>query len=192
MNILITRPDIAYVDGAGVVWNSPAAGRTAVVNTPGGGTTRSTRRPDLIPGVDPFIKNGGLVFLNPAAFATPKPGTFGNLERNLLHGPNFKQVDMVISKKIHSAKGTGAEIRMEMFNLFNFTNFTNPNITLPNALPSTVNGVDESPTQANRVQPGQGFTAASAGTFGILASTVGTTVGLGTSRQIQFSFRLNF
>ena len=41
MNILMTRPDIAYVDGAGVVWNSPAADRTAVINTPGGGSTRA-------------------------------------------------------------------------------------------------------------------------------------------------------
>jgi hypothetical protein len=128
------------------------------------------------------------VFLNPAAFATPKPGTFGNLERNLLHGPSFKQIDMVISKKINTGNGPSAELRLEMFNLFNFTNFTNPNITLPNALP----GAGETPTQANRVQPGQAFTATSAGTFGILASTVGTTVGLGTSRQVQVAFRLNF
>ena len=192
MNILITRNDIVYVDGAGVVWNSPAADRTAVINTPGGGASRGTRRPDLVPGVDPFIKSGGLLFLNPAAFATPAPGTFGNLERNVLHGPGFKQIDMVIAKKIGAGNGANTELRVEVFNLFNFTNFTNPNITLPNALPSTANGVNESPTQANRVQPGQPFSAASAGTFGILASTVGTTVGLGTSRQIQFSLRMNF
>ena len=132
------------------------------------------------------------MFLNPAAFATPAPGTFGNLERNVLHGPNFRQIDMVISKKINAGSGPSADLRIEVFNLFNFTNFTNPNITLPNALPSTVNGVNESPTQANRVQPGQPFSATSAGTFGILSSTVGTTVGLGTSRQVQFALRLNF
>ena len=44
----------------------------------------------------------------------------------------------------------------------------------------------------NRVQPGQPYTAAAAGTFGRLTSTVGTTVGLGTNRQVQFAFRLNF
>src|SRR6185369_8876981 len=66
--VLIARNDIVYVDGAGNVFNNPAADRAAVINTPFGGTTRSTRRPDLIPGVDPFIKDGGLLFLNPAAF----------------------------------------------------------------------------------------------------------------------------
>ena len=74
----------------GDVWNNAAAGRTAVINVPGGGFSRNTRRPDLIPGVDPFIQQGGRIFLNPAAFATPAPGTFGNLERNSIHGPGFQ------------------------------------------------------------------------------------------------------
>jgi len=73
--VLIQRNDIVYVDGVGNVFNNAAADRTAVVNTPGGGSSRNQRRPDLIPGVDPFIKNGGLLFLNPAAFATPTPDT---------------------------------------------------------------------------------------------------------------------
>src|SRR5262249_59129077 len=74
LDVRITRPDILYVDGAGVYYNNPAAGRTAVINTPGGGNTRNVRRPDLVPGVDPLIPSGGLVHLNPPAFATPKPG----------------------------------------------------------------------------------------------------------------------
>ena len=65
---------------------------------PGGGASRNVRRPDLVPGVDPYIKDGGLLFLNPAAFATPPPGTFGNLERNKIHGPGFKQVDFFFAK----------------------------------------------------------------------------------------------
>src|SRR5204863_9866174 len=80
--VLIQRNDIVYVDGAGNVFNNPAADRTAILNTPGGGASRNQRRPDLIPGVDPFTKSGGLLFLNPAAFATPRPGTFGDLTRN--------------------------------------------------------------------------------------------------------------
>jgi carboxypeptidase family protein len=184
--VLITRNDIAYVDGAGNVFNNPAADRTAVVNTPGGGASRNQRRPDLIPGVDPFIQDGGLLFLNPAAFATPKPGTFGNLVRNQIHGPGFKQVDAVISKRVSLGGVPNIELRAEIFNLFNFTNFANPGGTLPNALPSTAL------TEANKVQPGQPFTNAAAGTFGRLTSTVGRTVGLGTPRQVQFALRFNF
>ena len=64
--------------------------------------------------------------------------------------------------------------------------FTNPVATLPLALPAN------SLTEANKAQPGQAYTQAAAGTFGTITSTVGRTVGLGTSRQVQFAFRLNF
>ena len=88
--VQIVRPDIVYQDATGNIFANPAAGRTAIINVPGGGASRNVRRPDLIPGVDPFIEDGGLLFLNPAAFATPAPGTFGNLERNAIHGPEFE------------------------------------------------------------------------------------------------------
>src|SRR4029077_1171415 len=122
-------------------------------------------------------------------FATPKPGTFGNLERNSIKGPGFQQIDLVVAKRFSfSSRGTNAELRLEVFNLFNHTNFANPPATLPNALP----GAGQSPTAANLVQPGQAFTATSAGTFGVVNQTVGTTVGLGTNRQVQLAFRFNF
>jgi hypothetical protein len=157
-----------------------------VINTPGGGNSRNVRRPNLVPGVDPFLTSGGVAFLNPAAFATPAPGTFGDLERGSLHGPGFAQVDLVVSKHFPFAPSRNVEFRMEVFNLFDRANFSNPVATLPNALPSNAT------TEANKVQPGQAYTAAAAGTFGALTSTVGRTVGLGTSRQIQFALRLNF
>jgi hypothetical protein len=184
--VLIQRNDIVYVDGAGNVFNNAAADRTAVVNTPGGGSSRNQRRPDLIPGVDPFVKSGGLLFLNPAAFATPRPGTFGNLTRNQIHGPGFKQADLMIAKHVGVRNGPNVELRAEIFNIFNVTNFANAVGTLPNALPSAAL------TEANRVQPGQPYTAGAAGTFGRLTSTVGRTVGLGTPRQVQFALRFNF
>jgi hypothetical protein len=186
VNVLVTRPDVVYMDAAGNVFSNPLAGRTAVMNTPGGGASRNVRRPDLIPGVDPFIQDGGLLFLNPAAFAAPKPGTFGNLERNSLHGPSFRQVDFVASKHWPFSPERNVEFRFEVFNVFNTANFSNPVGTLPLALPANAL------TEANRVQPGQPYTAAAAGTFGTITSTVGRTVGLGTSRQIQFALRLNF
>lgn len=185
IEVQIARNDVVYVDGAGNVFLNPAADRTAVVNTPGGGASRNVRRPDLIPGVDPFVVNGGLLYLNPAAFATPKPGTNGNLERNSIHGPNFWQVDAVIAKRI-GTKRTNGELRLEIFNVFNANNFAGVSSTLPNALPST------SLTEANKVQPGQAYTAGAAQTFGRLTSTVGTTVGIGTNRQVQLAFRFSF
>jgi hypothetical protein len=184
--VQIVRPDIVYQDAAGNIFANPAAGRAAIINVPGGGASRNVRRPDLVPGVDPFIKDGGLLFLNPAAFATPAPGTFGNLERNSIHGPGSKQVDMFFAKHFNAGARRDIEIRAEVFNMFDTVNFANPIGTLPQAIPTAAL------TEANRLQPGQPYTAAAAGTFGRLSSTVGRTVGLGTPRQIQFAVRFSF
>ena len=185
--VLITRPDIVYRDVAtGNIFANPAAGREAIINVPGGGASRSTRRPDLVPGVDPFIKDGGLVYLNPAAFATPAPGDFGNLERNAIHGPSVKQADFFFSKKFAIGGDRSFEFRGEIFNIFNTVNFANPAGTLPQAIPTSAL------TEANRIQPGQPYTTAAAGTFGRFSSTVGRTVGLGTPRQVQLAVRVNF
>jgi hypothetical protein len=160
--------------------NSPLpAGYTAVVNTPGGGNSRNVRRPDLIPGVNPYLGNDRN-YLNPAAFATPAPGTFGNLPRNALSGPSFRQLDLILAKRFRFNETMNFEFRTEVFNVFNQTNFANPSATLNNALSATF-------------QPGQPFTQALAGsTFGLLRSTVGRTVGLGSNRQLQFAMRFNF
>lgn len=184
--VQIVRPDVVYRDATGNIFASPGVDRVAIINTPRGGASRNVRRPDLVPGVDPFITDGGLLFLNPAAFATPLPGTFGNLERNSIHGPNFKQVDLVLAKHFTLAGSRNVEFRAEIFNLFNTANFSNPVGTLPQAIPNN------SLTEDNRVQPGQPYTRAAAGTFGTLTGTVGRTVGLGTPRQAQFAFRVNF
>ena len=187
INVLVTRPDILYRDSAsGLYYTGPAVGRVAVINTPGGGASRNVRRPDMVPGVDPFIKDGGLLYLNPAAFAAPLPGTFGNMERNSLHGPDFRQVDFFFAKHFRLGGRSDLEFRGEVFNMFNTTNFFNPGGTLNAAIPAT-------PGQANTLQPGQAYTSGAAGpTFGRLTSTVGRTVGLGTPRQLQFALRLSF
>jgi hypothetical protein len=181
IDVRVVRPDVVYLDAAGNVFSSPAADRVAVINTLGGGSSRNVRRPDLVPGVDPYLENG-LQWLNPAAFSIPAPGEFGNLKRGLLRGPSFHQVDAVFSKRFVLGGASNVEFRAEVFNLFNRDNFANPVATLPNALG----------TGTNQVQPGQPFTSGAAGTFGRLTSTVGRTVGLGTNRQWQFALRFNF
>ena len=181
--VQITRPDIIYVDAAGVYYGGPGAGRTAIINTPGGGNSRNVRRPDLIPGVNPFLDQGRTI-LNPAAFAIPKPGTFGNLVRNQIHGPGFFQQDFILAKKFRIAESANVEFRCEVFNIFNTTNFANPPGQLPNTFTTG---------SALTLQPGQPFTGALAGSaFGVVNRTVERTVGLGTNRQIQFALRFNF
>jgi hypothetical protein len=221
LEIGIVRPDVAIQcqKAAGCVVQTGAAGATttyangfvaqlpgtvnaasplppgfiAVVNTPSGGASRNVRRPDFVPGVNPYLTNDRLI-LNPAAFTAPQPGTFGNVPRNALRGPNFKQFDLVFNKRFKFSETTNVEFRTEIFNLFNRTNFDVPGSRLNLALPSVsfANGFYTIST-ANAVQPGQAYTqGAAGGTFGLLRQTVVRDVGLGTSRQIQFALRLNF
>jgi hypothetical protein len=124
--------------------------------------------------VDPYFENGGVRWLNPAAFATPQPGTFGNLPRNFLRGPAFAQLDLMASKDFRFAKSQGLQFRVEMFNLLNHLNYENPAATLPNGA------------------PGVPFTDAQAGTFGYMLGPLNRTVGLGTARQTQISLRYLF
>jgi hypothetical protein len=217
--VLVVRPDIVVQctlaagcpNGAGgtfangFVANLPTFGTSfpalptgfaAVVNTPGGGNSRNIRRPNLVAGVDPFQVTGDRIFINPAAFATPGPGTYGDLPRNELSGPTFRQFDMVLAKRFRFSETMSLEFRTEFFNIFNQTNFANPSTTLNNALPNlsynTTTGAFSAGT-TNVVQPGQAFSQGAAGsTFGLLRATVGRTVGLGSPRQVQFAFRFNF
>lgn len=216
IEVLVVRPDVVVVcqqvggcpNGAGGFFaqgftaNLPTfggsfpalpAGFAAVVNTPGGGNSRNVRRPNLIG--DPYLNNDRN-FLNPAAFAIPTAGTFGDLGRNALDGPIFRQLDLILAKRFRFNETMNIEFRTEFFNILNQANFANPSATLSNALPNlsfnSGTGV-YSASSSNVVQPGQAFTQGAAGsTFGLLRSTVGRTVGLGSNRQIQFAFRFNF
>jgi hypothetical protein len=184
---------VAQLPGTINAANPLPPGFIAVINTPGGGASRNVRRPDLVAGVNPYLSNDRLI-LNPAAFATPAPGTFGNLPRNALRGPSFRQFDVVLNKRIRFSESTNLEFRTEVFNIFNHTNFDVPGSRLNLALPSfTQSGGLYTVGTSNVVQPGQSYTqSAAGGTFGLLRQTVVRDVGLGTSRQIQFALRLNF
>jgi hypothetical protein len=168
-------------------------GFVGVVNTPSGGASRNVRRPDLIAGVSPYLNNDRFI-LNPAAFTTPQPGTFGNVPRNFLRGPNFRQFDLIFNKRFKFTETTNVEFRTEIFNIFNRANFDIPGSRLNLALPTVAfAGGVYTFSSSNVNQPGQPYTAGAAGgTFGLLRQTVVRDVGLGTSRQIQFALRLNF
>jgi Carboxypeptidase regulatory-like domain len=187
IDVRISRPDVVFINPAtGVIFpsqnkNCVLLGNclTAVINTPGGGASRNVRRPDLVPGVSPFLPNG---WLNPAAFTVPKPGTYGNLQRGKLHGPAYVQSDITVAKRFPIREAMNLEFRAEIYNVFNHTNFQNPIATLGTGLGATT-------------QPGMPFSATTAGAggrFGQFNQTVSRTVGTGTNRQIQFVLRLNF
>jgi hypothetical protein len=180
---------VAQLPGTINAANPLPVGFVGVVNTPGGGASRNVRRPNIVPGVNPYLNNDRSL-INPAAFSIPLPGAFGDLSRNALRGPNFKQFDLVLNKRFQLTESTNIEFRTEIFNIFNFANFAVPSTTLNNALPTiTTAGV----LSTGSLQPGSGFSQSQAGgTFGLLRQTVERTVGLGTSRQIQFALRLNF
>jgi hypothetical protein len=184
---------VAQLPGTINAANPLPPGFIAVVNTPGGGASRNVRRPDFVSGVNPYLTNDRLI-LNPAAFTTPQPGTFGNVPRNALRGPNFQQFDLVFNKRFRFSETTSLQFRTEIFNIFNRANFDVPGSRLNLALPSvSLAGGVYSISTSNVVQPGQAYTqGAAGGTFGLLRQTVVRDVGLGTSRQIQFALRLSF
>jgi hypothetical protein len=190
--ILLTRPDNVYqslIDGkfyANPVIVNGVVRSVALINSPGGLSSRQFRRPDVVPGVDPFIEGAGkTLYLNPAAFSIPRPGTFGNLSRNALAGPDLAQLDVTLHKRLPITEKVNMEFRAEIYNLFNRANFANPPATLSAGLPSAPG--------ASGVQPGQPFTASAAGgAFGKMNTTVANAVGLGAQRQIQLSLRFNF
>ncbi|MFZ0663844.1 MAG: TonB-dependent receptor [Acidobacteriaceae bacterium] len=63
---------------------------------------------------------------NPAAFATPTPGTFGDARRNDLIGPNWRDLDLSLGKTFRLIEGVNLEIRGDSFNVFNHPNFAQP------------------------------------------------------------------
>lgn len=68
-------------------------------------------------------------YFNPAAFAKPAAGSFGNLGRDALYGPGFGSVDFSVFKNIPFNEKIRGQFRAEIFNLFNRTNWANPTAT---------------------------------------------------------------
>jgi hypothetical protein len=197
IEVLITRPDIVYRNTTtGAITASPlvtggVVQTVPIINVPGGGNSRNRRRPDLVPGVDPYLHgvtgSSAVPWLNPAAFAVPQPGTYGNLSRNALRGPGMYQWDLTLSKKFPFMENKNVEFRAECYNILNHAVFQIPNY-------ATVSGGFARLADATGViQPGQPYTSSAAGgNFGALTSTVSNQVGAGTNRQFQMVLRVNF
>jgi outer membrane receptor protein involved in Fe transport len=86
----------------------------------------STLYPNVVG--NPKVSNPSITeWFNPAAYANPAPGTFGDAGRNSLIGPGFFNLDLSLAKEfpIHW-EGLRLEIRADAYNAFNHINFANP------------------------------------------------------------------
>jgi hypothetical protein len=131
---------------------------------PGGYT--ASQRPDLVPGVSLTPPGGSTPaqWINPAAFRTPAPGTWGNAGRNLARGPALTPVDLGLMKRVGISERAAIEFRAEAFNLLNRAQLGQPagDVTVP-------------------------------AQFGVITAAVNTTpIGSGTPRQLQFMLRAVF
>jgi hypothetical protein len=124
----------------------------------------SSQRPNLVPGVSIYAANQTIDnWFNPAAFAVPAKGTWGNLGRYIARGPGYYEIDTALQKKFRLTERLGLNFRAEAFNLFNHPIFANPNGNV------------------------------SSGGFGQITSILNTgAVGTGTPRRIEFAMRLDF
>src|SRR4030095_2647667 len=87
--------------------------------TGGGSTTAAT---------NPFFRRVG----SGASFAQGA-GRFGNLGRNVFHGPGFWNLDMSFIKRTRIREQMNFEFRAEFFNIFNHAQFNNPNGSIGSA-----------------------------------------------------------
>src|SRR5262249_33868047 len=85
---------------------------------------------DLSSFMVPCTPNGA--FDGSADGCTPGTRHFGDLGRNSLIGPNFRQFDFSIFKNTKLTERLSLELRVEAYNLLNHPNFANP--LLPNFL----------------------------------------------------------
>jgi len=101
-------------------------------------TGAGTHRPNLVG--DPFLDTNRsreeLInrYFNPAAFALPPAGTFGNAGRNILTGPGSYNLDSSLFRMFPVREGMKLQFRAEFFNTFNHAN-----LSLPVASVSAVN-----------------------------------------------------
>jgi hypothetical protein len=133
----------------------------------------SGQRPNLVPGVplypaDQNINN----WLNPAAFALPAKGTWGNLGRYIAEGPGNYEIDSSLTKTFKLSERFGFNFRAAAFNLFNNPQYKNPSSGL-----GSFTGTSPKPSAS----------------FGKITSIINTgATGSGAPRRIEFMMRLEF
>jgi hypothetical protein len=137
-----------------------------VTNDDNSNTDEFNQRPNWN-GQDPFaglshsFDPAGVQWIRSDVFTQPDPGTFGNLTRNRFYGPGYGAVDLSVFKTTKITERVGAQLRIEMFNLFNRKNFAPPSSTWADQANSNGFGVSSdtmgSWTGAPGIGPGEPF-----------------------------------
>jgi len=144
----------------------------------------STLYPDLV-GNPRVSKPTNAMWFNPAAFANPAPGTFGDAGRNTLIGPGFANVNFSLAKEFTLRESLKLELRADMFNVFNHINWANPDANVGigcsnNLSAPPVNGV------CPLVNTTPGVPEIADGTAGSIVNTVGGTRIIQLGAHIRF------
>jgi outer membrane receptor protein involved in Fe transport len=69
-------------------------------------------------------------YLNPAAFAYPDAGQYGNHRARSIEGPGYWNIDMALARILPAGPGRTVELRVETFNLLNHFNWGDPSTNL--------------------------------------------------------------
>ncbi|MBV9625405.1 MAG: carboxypeptidase regulatory-like domain-containing protein [Acidobacteria bacterium] len=115
---------------SGIPFNVGLSGHNVASVFPGGDVAN---RPDLTgqisyPKTQVLGSNGavtGIQWVNPAAFATPTPGAWGNLPFDAVRGPGRDDWNLSLSKSflLSESRGSRFEFRADAFNAWNHTQF---------------------------------------------------------------------
>jgi hypothetical protein len=90
-------------------------------------TVAPGQTPNLVD-LNPYAGNQTVSqWVNPAAFAMPAPGTYGNLGYNNMKGPGVFQFNMALSRTFPIRERKTIQLRAEAFNLPNHLNPSTPN-----------------------------------------------------------------
>jgi hypothetical protein len=116
---------------------------TPVILAPVKGTgVTGTLRPNLTG--EPLYRDDGDSFLNPAAFAAPSPGEWGNAARNSITGPGQFSLNASLSRGFRLTERVSMDLRVNATNVLNRVTFPSWNTTVNSAqfgLPSRANGM---------------------------------------------------
>ena len=126
-------------------------------NWSGDGDTRNPDRPSVSHAISgPRLLRTPNAWFNPNAFVLPTPGTYGNLGRGTLTGPDLIDADIALTKNTHLTDRVDVQFRAEFFNVLNHPNFDTPNpiVFSGSAVSATAGLITSTATTSRQIQFG--------------------------------------